>query len=349
MSEGKRILISGVARYLGLRLAMRLAEEEGVDQLIGVDLDEPPVAIDGFEFVRADIRKPLIARVVEATKTDTVVHTNITSRPGRAGGRLQMRENNVIGTMQLLAAAQRSEHVKHVVMRSSTAVYGSGPGEPSILPEGYAAREADLSGYARDCSEAETYMRDFARRRQDVTTTILRIQGVIGPTVTTGMTQYLSMPVIPTALGYDPRLQLLHEIDAVEALRIATLKDVPGIFNIAGSGVVYLSQAIRLLGRVELPLALPVAQSVATLLRGLRTVDFPTDQLNLLLFGRVVDVTRAREKLGFEPAFSTRAAVEDLRDRRQGDYEVEARPDPAWERQLFDYLERLAGAESELV
>jgi UDP-glucose 4-epimerase len=349
MSEGKRILISGVARYLGLRLAMRLAEEDGVDQLIGVDLDEPPVDIDGFEFVRADIRKPLIARVVEATQIDTVVHTNISSRPGRAGGRLQMRENNVIGTMQLLAAAQRSERVKHVVMRSSTAVYGSGPGEPSILPEGYGARESDLSGYARDCAEAETYMRDFARRRQDVTTTILRTQGVIGPTVTTGMTQYLSMPVIPTALGYDPRLQLLHEIDAVEALRLATLGDVPGIFNIAGSGVVYLSQAIRLLGRVEFPLVLPMAQSVATLLRGLRTVDFPTDQLNLLLFGRVVDITRAREKLGFQPAFSTRAAVEDFRDRRRGDYEITARPDPAWERQLFDYLERLSGAESELV
>lgn len=349
MRGGKRILITGVARYLGLRLAMRLAGEEGISQLIGVDLDEPPVAIDGLDFVRADICKPLVARVVEATKTDTVVHTNITSRPHRIGGRLQMRENNVLGTMQLLAASQRAERVKHVVMRSSTAVYGSGPGEPSILPEGYGGRERDLEGYARDCAEAETYMRDFARRRGDVTTTILRTQSVIGPTVTTGMTQYLSMPVIPTALGYDPRLQLLHEADAVEALRLATLKDVPGIFNIAGTGVVFLSQAIRLLGRAELPLALPLAQSVATLLRGLRTVDFPTDQLNLLLFGRVVDTTRARAALGFEPSFSTRQAIEELRDRRRGDYEVDPRPSLAWERQLSGFLERRPGAESELV
>jgi UDP-glucose 4-epimerase len=349
MSDGKRILITGVARYLGLRLAMRLAGEDGISQLIGVDLDEPAVSIDGLDFVRADIRKPLIARVVEATKTETVVHTNITSSPRRIGGRLQMRENNVIGTMQLLAAAQRAERVKHVVMRSSTAVYGSGPGEPSILPEGYGGRERDLEGYARDCAEAETYMRDFARRRKDVTTTILRTQSVIGPTVTTGMTQYLSMPVIPTALGYDPRLQLLHEADAVEALRLATLNDVPGIFNVAGNGVVFLSQAIRLLGRAELPLALPLAQSVATLLRALRTVDFPTDQLTLLLFGRVVDTSRARAALGFEPSFSTRQAIEELRDRRGGDYEIDARPNLAWERQLFDYLERRPGAESELV
>lgn len=349
MSDGKRILITGVARYLGLRLAMRLAGEDGISQLIGVDLDEPAVAIDGLDFVRADIRKPLIARVVEATKTETVVHTNIISNPRRIGGRLQMRENNVIGTMQLLAASQRAERVKHVVMRSSTAVYGSGPGEPSILPEGYGGRERDLEGYARDCAEAETYMRDFARRRGDVTTTILRTQSVVGPTITTGMTQYLSMPVIPTALGYDPRLQLLHEADAVEALRLATLNDVPGIFNVAGNGVVFLSQAIRLLGRAELPLALPLAQSVATLLRGLRTVDFPTDQLNILLFGRVVDTSRVRAALGFEPSFSTRQAIEELRDRRGRDYAIDARPNLAWERQLFDYLERRPGAESELV
>jgi UDP-glucose 4-epimerase len=346
---GKRILITGVARYLGLRLALRLAGEDEIDQLVGVDLDDPPLPIDGLEFIRADIRKPLITRVLEATKTDTVIHTNIASTPRLIGGRLPMRENNVIGTMQLLAAAQRAERVRHVVLRSSTAVYGTSPGEPSILPEGFGARETDLAGYARDCAEAETYMRDFSRRRPDVTTTILRTQGVIGPTVTTVMTGYLGLPVVPTALGYDPRLQLLHEADAVEALRLATLKTERGIFNIAARGVVYLSQAIRLLGRVELPLVLPVAQSVATFLRAVRTVDFPTDQLNLLLFGRVVDISRAREVLGFEPSFSTREALEDLRDRRRSDYDVTSRPNLAWERELFDYLERRSGAESEFV
>jgi UDP-glucose 4-epimerase len=105
---------------LGLRLAKRLEKDDRVASLVGVDLEEPPVPIQGLEFVRADIRNPMIARVLEATKVDTLVHTNIGSSPGLLGGRSQMKENNVIGTMQLLAAAQRAERIKRVVMKSSS-------------------------------------------------------------------------------------------------------------------------------------------------------------------------------------------------------------------------------------
>src|ERR687894_61189 len=135
-SESKsRVLITGVSRFLGLRLAKRLEEDPSVESVIGVDQDEPPVPIDNLDFIKADIRSPLIARVIESTRVDTIVHTNIASSPARLGGRSQMKENNVIGTMQLLAAAPRSDGVKKVVMKSSSAVYGPGPGEPSIVPE----------------------------------------------------------------------------------------------------------------------------------------------------------------------------------------------------------------------
>src|SRR5918999_3488003 len=164
----RRVLITGVSTFLGLRLAKRLEHDESVEHVVGVDLREPPIPIEGMEFIRVDIRNPLIARVLEATKVDTLVHTNVASSPGRVGGRSQMKENNVIGTMQLLAAAQRSERLKKVVMKSSTAIYGSGPGEPSILPENHAGRHVDLSGYSKDCAETEQYARDFGRRREDV-------------------------------------------------------------------------------------------------------------------------------------------------------------------------------------
>ncbi|MGH2730961.1 MAG: NAD-dependent epimerase/dehydratase family protein, partial [Actinomycetota bacterium] len=304
--EGKRrILITGVARFLGLRLAKLLEDHPAVEHLVGVDLDEPPVKIKGLEFVRADIRNPLIARVLEATKVDTVVHTNISSSPGVLGGRSQMKENNVIGTMQLLAATQRADRIKKVVMRSSTAVYGSAAGEPSVIPEDHASQQAELAGYGKDCAEAETYARDFGRRRPEVDLVILRTQNVIGPTVSTNMTDYLSLPVIPTALGYDPRLQFLHEEDAVHALQLAVLEDCRGIFNVAADGVVYLSKAIRLMGKVEIPLLLPLGQTVAGLVRRYRLVDFPLDQLKVILFGRVVDTRRAKEAFGFSPRYTT--------------------------------------------
>jgi UDP-glucose 4-epimerase len=338
LRQGRRILITGVSRFLGLRLAKRLEDAEGVDALVGVDLEEPPVPVRGLEFIRADISSPLIARVLAATKIDTVVHTNIGSSPGRLGGRSRMKENNVIGTMQLLAAAQRAERVSKVVMKSSTAVYGSGPAEPSLIPEDHALRQVDLSGYGKDCADAETYARDFGRRRRDVDLVILRTQNVIGPTVRTSMTDYLSLPVVPSALGFDPRLQLLHEADAVEALAAGALNDVRGIFNVAGDGVVYLSKAIRLLGRVEMPLLLPVARSTAAVLRRFRVVDFPADQLKVIIYGRVVSTERARRSLGFHPRWTTEDALLDFRDHRRPDAPPPASSHPAWERELFDYL-----------
>jgi UDP-glucose 4-epimerase len=345
----RRVLITGVSRFLGLRLAKMLESDDSIDSLVGVDLEEPPIPIEGLEFVRADIRSPLIARVLEATRTDTIVHTNIASSPARLGGRSQMKENNVIGTMQLLAAAQRAERVRKVVMKSSSAIYGSGPAEPSLLPEDHASRHVDLAGYAKDCADAETYARDFGRRRSDVQLVILRTQNVLGPTVRTNMTDYLSLPVIPTALGYDPRLQFLHEEDAVFALYQAITSDCHGIFNVAADGVVYLSKAIRMLGHVEVPLLLPAAQSAAELLRSLKVVDFPTDQLKLILFGRVVDTSRAKRAFGFAPRFTTEECIVDFRDNRDRDYVPEPNLRPTWERELFEYLRQKAEGERETV
>jgi len=343
----RRILITGVSRFLGLRLAKRL-EHEDVD-VVGVDLDEPVVPVENMEFVRCDIRNPLIARVVEATKVDTIVHTNIASEPARLGGRAGMKENNVIGTMQLLAAAQRARRIRRVVVKSSTAVYGMQPGEPSIISEDHAAQQTDLRGYGRDCAEAETYVRDFGRRRPDVALVILRTQNVVGPTVRTSLAGYLSLPVIPTALGFDPRLQLLHEEDAVEALWLALDDDARGIFNIAGGGIVYLSQAIRILGRRRLPLLLPAAAVTADVLRRTGLVDFPVDQLNLIVHGRVVDIRRARERLGFVPRYDTRAALEDFRDNRDAATVQKPGSHPAWERELFEYLKNKVDQERERV
>ena len=345
----KRVLITGVSGFLGLRLAKRLENSEDIGHLVGVDLEEPPIDIKGLEFIRADIRNPLVARILETTEVDTLIHTNITSSPGRFGGRSQMKENNVIGTLQLLAAAQRAERLTKVIMKSSSAVYGSSPTEPSIITEDHAARHVDLAGYGKDCAEAETYARDFGRRRRDVDLVVLRTQNVVGPTVNTNFTGYLSLSVVPTALGFDPRLQLLHEEDAVEALYQALVNDCKGIFNVAGDGIVYLSKALRILGRVQLPLPLPAAQLTADVLRRMGLVDFPMDQLKMILYGRVVSTERAKEAFGFSPRYTTEDALSDFRDQRIAPGDAEPTSRPAWERELLDYLRQKADRDKETV
>src|SRR3954452_11027905 len=172
-SMGQRVLITGISRYLGGKLAQDLERDPDVEYIVGVDLDEPEVDLDRTEYVRADIRNPLIVKVLQAAEVDTVVHLSIVSTPTRVGGRTAMKELNVIGAMQLFAACQKAERVSKLVMKSTTAIYGADARDPALFTEDMAARSVPRIGYSKDSIEIEQYARDFGRRRPDVDVSIL--------------------------------------------------------------------------------------------------------------------------------------------------------------------------------
>src|SRR5919197_387488 len=166
------LLITGVSRFLGGRLAAQLAADPSVERIIGIDTMPPRTSelalLGRTEFVRADIRNPLIAKVMSQARVNVVVHAALLATPRTAGSRVAMQEMNVIGTMQLLAACQKSDTVARLVVRSTTAVYGCGPSLPAVLTEDAHPREGRQTGYAKDAVEIEGYVRGFARRRADV-------------------------------------------------------------------------------------------------------------------------------------------------------------------------------------
>lgn len=310
------VLITGVSRFLGGRLAAQLAADPQIERVIGID-SVPPRTTDlprlgRTEFVRADIRNPLIAKVLAQARVTTVVHAGLMASPRPVGGRVPMQEMNVIGTMQLLAACQKSDTVGRVVVRSTTAVYGSGPGDPAVFREDLHPDETAPGGYAKDAAEVEGYVRGFARRRPDVEVSVLRLAPVLGPTVDNGLTRYLGRPVIPTPLGFDPRLQLLHEQDAVEVLRLATTTSRPGVVNVAAAGTLTLTQLVRRLGRVRLPVPPAVLGLVGPAVGNPGVVDVITEEAEYLNYGRVVDTRRLRERFGYEPRFDTAGTVRDF-------------------------------------
>ena len=311
---GRRVLITGIAGTLAGRLALRLEADERVEYVGGVDLTQPSHELRRTEFVRADLRNPLVSKVIESTRVDTIVHMAITSEPRAVGGRSRMKELNVIGTMQMLAAAQKAPRVRNLVLRSTTAVYGSHYRDPALFREDTRPRTVPRGGYTQDITEVEGYARGLGRRRPDIDLTILRFANFIGPEIDTIITRYLAMPVMPTVLGYDPRLQLLHTDDALEVLYRATVGGHPGIFNVAGPGIVYLSQAARMAGRPTVPIPAQLGGALSTVLKPLTGVDFTAEQLPLLQFGRVADITRMRHEFGYEPTYSTKAALQQFID-----------------------------------
>jgi UDP-glucose 4-epimerase len=310
---GRVVLVTGVSRDLGSRFARLVAADPSVDRVIGVDVVPPRGDMGDVRFIRADIRNPVITKVIAGEDVDTVVHMSVIASPGTAGGRTSMKELNVIGTMQLLAACQKAPGLKHLVVKSSTAVYGSSSRDPAMFTEDMAPKRMPRSGFAKDIVEVEGYVRGFARRRPDVTVTMLRAANSIGPLVSSPTTQYFKLPVIPTVLGFDARMQFLHERDLLAVLRQATTAGVHGTFNVAGDGVLMLSQAIRRLGRPMLPTPSFAVGAVGSFIRQARIADLSAEQMTFLGYGRGVDTTRMRTVLGFEPDYTTEAAFEDFR------------------------------------
>ncbi|MEV0267108.1 NAD-dependent epimerase/dehydratase family protein [Streptomyces sp. NPDC050617] len=314
---GKVVLVTGVARQLGGRFVRRVQREPDVDRVIGVDAVPPEHHLGGADFVRADIRHPTIGKVLAEHGVDTVVHMDVNGTPlGKRGGRTLVKETNVIGTMQLLGACQKAPTVKRLVIKSSTSVYGSAPRDPAIFTETTPPKSLPSGGFAKDTVEVEGYVRGFARRRPDVAVCVLRFANVLGPCADSPLAEYFSLPVLPTVLGFDPRLQFVHEDDAIEVLRIAageprrsTLNS--GTFNIAGDGVLLLSQTARRLGRPTLPFFLPTVTWIGSALRSLGVSDFSPEQIRLLTHGRVVQTAQMRETLGFEPKYTTAEAFAD--------------------------------------
>jgi UDP-glucose 4-epimerase len=166
-------------------------------------------------------------------------------------------------------------------------------------------RRAAGSGYAKDVVDVEGYVRGFARRRPDVAVTILRCANVIGPKVDSPLTSYLKLPVIPTVLGFDPRLQFLHQDDLLGVLAHAVDHPVSGTYNVAGDGILMLSQALRLMQRPSFPLPSLAFGGVGSALRSARMAEVSPELLGFLTYGRGVDTSRMKSELGFEPAYTT--------------------------------------------
>ena len=309
------VLITGVSRYLGGKLAARLAADPSIDRVIGIDTHPPRPAdralLSRTEFVRADIRNPLIAKVVSQAQVDTVVHTAALASP--RAPRLTLQNVQVTGTMQLLAACQTSETVSRVVIASTTAIYGSGPNDPAMFTEDMPP-STQAEGYARSSIEVENYARGFQRRRPDIVVSLLRLASLMGPSVDTALTRYLSMPIVPTSLGFDPRLQLLHESDAVEVLLRAALTDHPGVVNVAGDGVITLAQAVRRAGRLRLPVPSPAVAAVGAVVRNSGVSEVSAERTSFLNFGRVVDTTKLRTQFGYAPRYTTAEALQSYLD-----------------------------------
>ncbi len=311
--RGRVVALTGAASFLGRNLIGILEEDASIARIVAIDIVPPPTAGSKTRYYELDLTQPTsevrVAEIFSAEAVDTVVHLAFLASPSHAAAYAHELES--VGTMRIITAC-RSARVRKLVQWSTTLLYGARPTNPNFLSERHPLRARQDDPFFADKISAEHEAARFAAREKGTVVTILRTAPILGPTVSNYLTRYLARKVVPTMMGFDPLLQFVHEVDAIAAFKHAIDRDVPGVFNIVGEGVLPLSTVVKLSGRLDVPVPHPVARPVLQTLWVAHVSEAPASLIDYLRFLCVADGEKARREFGFRAAYTTREALVDF-------------------------------------
>lgn len=302
-------MITGICGRLGRRIARQLHRTRPV---IGIDRRPFRGKPKDIAHHQLDIRRKKARDIFRRGDIGALVHLGVMHDPRDSDE--EHLSFNVAGFQRLLEYVKQYDIPKLIVL-SSANVYGPRPDNPQFLAE-----DAPLVGAAtfpalRDLVELDILSQSFFWKHPDTETVILRPTHILG-TVQNAPSNYLRLRVVPTLMGFDPMIQVVHQDDVVQAILLALRPGVRGIFNIAGPPPIALSTALRTLGRAVVPLPHPIARGAIDRLFRWRMTSFPAPELDFIRYVCMVDDSRARAVLGYAPRFDlqrTLAAVDEER------------------------------------
>ena len=312
----RRVLVTGLGTFWGGRIAQALEADPNVEVIIGLDTTEPTVELERTEYVRVDANYSILAKIVRATRVDTIIHTFLVVDPTQMSRRA-MHEVNVIGTMNLFAAASAPDStVRNVIVKSATAVYGCSVEDPTWFSEDTPPSRSLRRPIERSLDQVEGYVRDFAEDNPHVSVSLLRFSNVIGSEIVTPLTRALELPMVPSMFGFDPRFQFVHEDDVIRSIQFVLDRNLAGIYNVAGDGLLPWTEVASLCGKRTFPMLPFVSGELLWPFKRLGVVDLPDEYLNLLRYGRGVDngkLKRAGFEYDYTSAQSVKAFIEAVR------------------------------------
>lgn len=311
-SSGRVVAVTGTSEQLGAGLIGLLESDPSYRRILALDVRDPGTLAAKTSYHYVDLTTPEagqeLAELFRLQRVDTAVHLAFLSNP--AHDPVYAHELQVAGSMHLLNAAGAAG-VGKVVLLGSVMSYGAQPDNPNYLTERAPLRGTPGNGFIDDLIDVEQQLQRFAAARPETVCTVLRMGARLGGQVDTFMSRLLARPLAPTVMGSDPLLQLVHEKDALTALKLAVDGDHPGPYNIVGDGVLPLSTILRLAGRIPLPIPRPLMERLGHFLWAAQLTTVPHDFLDYLRYTWVADGSRARREMGLQLQYTTRETLLD--------------------------------------
>lgn len=303
-----RVLISGMGGELGTRVASLLEDQPWVEHLTGFDVEPPRRRLRRAEFHRIHPReRARIVRLVHEVDPHAVVHLGVYEPNARTGPR-SAQERTAAASLAVLGAAARCSSLQVVVARSGIEIYGRGRGAPSRPDESVPPRPT--SAFGRSLLAMEQLAFEVGKVAS-VPVTTLRFAPIVGPHFPSPLGRYLRQPVVPVPLLAEAPFSLLHQEDAARAFVEAISARYQGPVNVVAEGAITAVQAVRLGGRMPVPLVgpeWPVARRVVEAFGA----PAPEHVVELLRRGRTADGSHGPAVLGGGYLFDTMEVVRRL-------------------------------------
>jgi UDP-glucose 4-epimerase len=313
-----RVVVVGASGNVGTSLLRSLGDEPTVDSIVGVARRIPKQAFPKTEWRQADITSSPLRALFQGA--DAVVHLAWLIQPGRDKG--QLHEVNVEGSARVFRAVAAAR-VPALVYASSIGAYAPGPKDDRV-DESWPTTGIPSSFYARHKAEVERLLERFEDEHPDTRVVRLRPGLIFKREAASGIRRLFAGPFLPRFL-VQPRLipvvpdhprlvfQAVHSYDVGDAYRRAIVADeARGAYNIAADPVLDPGELARVLGARRVPVRGGLLRGAASLTYRLRLQPSEPGWVDMALAVPVMDTTRARAELGWQPRHSSSEALLEL-------------------------------------
>jgi UDP-glucose 4-epimerase len=328
-----RIVVIGASGNVGTSLLRALAADDDIDEIVGLARRLPLGDFPWTEWHAADIVHDDLVPLFGGA--DCVVHLAWAIQPSHDLAAL--RRTNVDGSEWVFRAVAEAG-VPALVYASSVGAYSPGPKDRQV-DESWPTEGTPSSFYARHKAEVESMLDRF--QLEQPRTRVVRLRpGLIfkrgsgeeqrryflGPLFPRVLTRPGSLAVVPDIDGL--RFQAVHTRDVAEAYRLAVVGDARGAFNVAAEPVLDAQTLAKALDARVLPVPSTVARAAMATSWRLRLQPTPPGWLDMGLSVPIMDTSRVREELGWEPRHSSLVAIREV---LSGIADAEGEPTPPLE------------------